>query len=137
MRTLVRVVAAWLLREDGAILIAQRAGPPVFRGWWELPGGKLENDETDAQGLSREIREELGVEIEIGAPLITVFNDESSFDSNPGRRIAISVYEARIVAGEPQCREHLALAWVARERLIDYQLLPADLMVLKMFEDNV
>ena len=135
MFTLVRVVAAWLERADGAVLIAQRASPPAFRGWWELPGGKIEPGETDAVCLVREISEELGVEIEVGAPLITVFHDDARKLGD--RRIAISVYAARIVVGEVQCREHLALAWVSRAAMVDYPLLPADLIVLKMFDDHV
>ena len=109
--TLVRVAAAWLERDDGCVLIAQRAAPPAWAGWWELPGGKIEEGEPDDACVVRELREELGVEVVVGAPLITVFHDEAQ------RRIAISIYAARIVGGEPQCREHLALAWVPRAEL--------------------
>ena len=123
-----RVVAAWLERADGCVLIGQRAGPPSFAGWWELPGGKVEAGETDSECLARELREELGIEIAVGAPLITVFHDE------PARRIAISVYAARVAAGVPECREHLALAWVPRAALPTYRMLPADLLVLEMFD---
>lgn len=124
-----RVIAAWLQRADQCVLIAQRAAPPAWRGRWEFPGGKVEQGEADADCLRREIREELGVDIKVGAALVSVFHDE------PTRRIAISVYAAHIVSGEPECKEHLALAWVAPEQLANYPLLPADLVVLRMFED--
>ena len=128
MLPLVRVIAAWLQRDDGSVLIAQRASPPAWRGWWELPGGKVEQGEDDAGCLRREIFEELGVDIEVGAALVTVFHDE------PTRRIAISVYAARIIRGEPECKEHLDLAWVALGQLAAYPLLQADLVVLRVFD---
>ena len=129
-----RVVAAWLER-DGRVLIAQRAAPPAWAGWWEFPGGKVEAGETDAICLARELREELGTEVLVGKPLITVFHDEHRAAAAL-RRIAISVYRATVLSGEPQAREHLALAWVAPTELTAFQLLPADLIVLQMFAQD-
>jgi 8-oxo-dGTP diphosphatase len=60
------VVAAAIVR-DGRLLAARRTEPARLRGGWELPGGKVEPGESDHEALRREIREELGVDVELGA----------------------------------------------------------------------
>ena len=57
----VRVVAAVIT--DGGMIFATQRGYGEFKGWWEFPGGKIEEGETPQQALVREIREELGAEI--------------------------------------------------------------------------
>ena len=65
----VRVVAAALLA-GGRVLIAERPRGKHMAGRWEFPGGKLAGDETEEQALRRELREELGVELLQGRPLM-------------------------------------------------------------------
>ncbi len=125
---LVRVVAALLVREE-RVLIARRVGPPAWAGWWEFPGGKVEAGEADAAAIERECEEELGVRVRAGSALVTVFHDEAD------RRIAISVYRARLVDGEPVAMAHDALAWVPIAALPTYKLLPADVVVLQALAD--
>jgi 8-oxo-dGTP diphosphatase len=133
VRTL-RVVAALLERDapsgETRMLVARRQHPPEWAGWWEFPGGKVEAGESDEAALVRELAEELGVRAEVHAPLVTVFHVE------PARRIAISVYRARLTGGEPVAREHDALAWATRGELPSYRLLPADLVVLRALADT-
>jgi 8-oxo-dGTP diphosphatase len=74
-----RVVAALILNK-GKYLITQRKAKAVFPLFWEFPGGKVEKGETDEDALKREIREEMGVEIEIQAPLYEKFFSYSDFD---------------------------------------------------------
>ena len=62
------VVAGAVLR-DGALLVARRRHPPSLTGRWELPGGKVEAGETPEGALRRELREELGVTVEVHAAL--------------------------------------------------------------------
>ena len=56
----VQIVVAGALICDGALLVAQRARPPDLAGRWVLPGGKVASGESDADALTRELREELG-----------------------------------------------------------------------------
>lgn len=112
------VVGAAILR-DGLLLAARRKAPAALAGGWELPGGKVESGESDAGALIRECREELGVEIEVGARV-------------PGEwplaaGMALRVYLARLVTGEPAALEdHEQLRWLGPAELFDVDWLPAD-----------
>ena len=57
------VAAAVLLREDGNYLLGQRAADTFYPGYWEFPGGKVEEGESPRDALIRELREELGIEV--------------------------------------------------------------------------
>src|ERR1019366_3107599 len=59
-------VSAALIFRDGKLLITQRQRDAHLGGLWEFPGGKREPDETSEQCLGRELREELGIEVEVG-----------------------------------------------------------------------
>jgi 8-oxo-dGTP diphosphatase len=59
------VVGVALLDGSGRLLVAQRRAPAALAGFWELPGGKVDPDETDRDALVRECQEELGVTIEL------------------------------------------------------------------------
>lgn len=64
MMKTIRVVAAVIRNEEKIFATARGYGD--YKGWWEFPGGKIENGETPKQALIREIREELTVEISVG-----------------------------------------------------------------------
>ena len=128
MLPLIRVVAGLFERDDD-VLIARRVHPPEWAGWWEFPGGKVEPHETDAMALVRELEEELGVRVDVGAAVVTAMHTDAA------RRVAISVYRIRSFTGIPVPREHSALAWVSLQALPTYKLLPADLVVLQALQD--
>jgi 8-oxo-dGTP diphosphatase len=92
----VRVVAALIRSDDGRVLVQQR--PPGKRRalLWEFPGGKVEPGESDIAALQREAREELGVELEIGAER---FQARHLY---PDIEVDLHVYRASIVSGKPR-----------------------------------
>jgi 8-oxo-dGTP diphosphatase len=121
----VRVVAA--LFEEGERLLIQERPPKGERGsLWEFPGGKREGGETDVAALARECREELGVEVEVGA---FVWETEHSY---PDLTVALALYRCKILAGTPTPREGQRIEWAARDRLSDYPFCEADLPVLEL-----
>ncbi|MDR3763838.1 MAG: NUDIX hydrolase [Acidobacteriota bacterium] len=65
----------------GRVLLARRANPPL-QGEWSIPGGALETGEKMRKGLAREVREETGLDVEVG-PLLDVF--DSIFPDAAGR----------------------------------------------------
>lgn len=120
-----RVTAA-VLEKDGKILLAQRKRGDALAGKWEFPGGKLEPGETPEACLRRELREEFGVETEIGA-----FVCSSEFEYKHAR-IELLVYRARHLSGEFRLNDHDAMAWVRPEDFSGYDLASADLPVVKV-----
>lgn len=108
----------------GRCLAARRSAAMPLPGCWEFPGGKVEPGESPAAALVREIREELGVEIEILAPL------GSSRGPGGGREIRLDVFVCRIVAGAPHPREHDAVCWLGPGELACLDWAPADLPLL-------
>jgi 8-oxo-dGTP diphosphatase len=121
----VDVAAAVLIRADGATLLAQRPYGKAYAGYWEFPGGKIEPGESVAEALRREIREELGVEIERAYPWITrVF-------AYPHATVRLHFHRVSAWRGEPHALEHRALAWQLPEAITVAPLLPANGPVLR------
>lgn len=90
---------------DGRILVARRPDHVHQGGLWEFPGGKLEPGETPEQGLSRELREELGIEVEASRPLIRIHHDYGD------RHVLLDVHRVDAYSGTPVGREGQPLAW--------------------------
>jgi 8-oxo-dGTP diphosphatase len=107
---------------EGRVLVAQRPAHKHLGGLWEFPGGKVEPGETPAVALRREIGEELGCEIDLGAELAAVRHeyDEVTIELRP--------FVARLVAGAaaPESREHEALRWVTAAELAELPMPEAD-----------
>lgn len=115
------VVAAVLLRlhEAGATLLAaERGHPEALAGQWELPGGKVEPDESETVALQRECREELGVDVTVGTRI--------GPDLPIARGRVLRVFRAELVAGEPYPHEHASLRWLTAHELEAVPWLPAD-----------
>jgi 8-oxo-dGTP diphosphatase len=115
--SLTRVVAA-VIERGNRVLVAQRAAEKRHGGMWEFPGGKVESAETDLDALRRELAEELGLRVISASPAVAAFRD-------PGSRFLI-VFVPVVAAGEPECREHVAIRWVAWGELAGLPLAPTD-----------
>jgi 8-oxo-dGTP diphosphatase len=120
----VEVVAGVITDARGRILLARRTEGRDLAGLWEFPGGKREPGETAEAALARELHEELGIEVDLGAPLIVVPQ------RYPHKRLRLDV--RRIVAwrGSVKGHEGQALAWVPPHRLDSYAMPPADIPVV-------
>ena len=114
-------VAAGLLRRGTSLLACQRRPDQPHPGKWEFPGGKREADESIAQCLRRELREELGIEAEIGAE---VWRTEHAY---AGREpIALVFFAVPAYRGRLENRVFAALRWVELDALRDLDFLEAD-----------
>ena len=121
---IIEVGVAVIQRGDRVLLTRRRAGAHL-EGLWEFPGGKREPAELLAECVVREIREELGIEIAIRAPLCTV---EHAYAD---RRVRLHAYRCWIVSGEPRTIEVAEFAWVRPEEIASYDLPPADLPIVQ------
>lgn len=103
-----QVGAAVIADARGRFLIAQRNPDELLGGLWEFPGGKQEPGETMAQCIAREIREELGCDVEVGTHLVTVRHAFSHFTMD------LHAHRCRLVRGRPRPLQCAAVKWVAR-----------------------
>lgn len=113
-------VTAAVIYNDKKVLITRRAADEKHAGWWEFPGGKVEDGETSEACLRRELMEELGVNALIGDLLA-----ESIFRYETGA-IRLLAYRAEIISGEIRLSVHDECRWVSAEELLQFKLLPAD-----------
>jgi 8-oxo-dGTP diphosphatase len=112
-----QIVVAGAIVAESKVLIAQRVRPPELAGLWELPGGKVAARETEPEALARELAEELGVEVAVGAYLGDVELDATT---------TLRAYAATLLRGEPQPHDHAALRWVSSAELDEVDWVPAD-----------
>jgi len=126
---IVDVAAAVLQRPDGCFLLAQRPRGKVYEGYWEFPGGKIEQGETPSQALCRELDEELGIQAQCVYPWLTrVYRYPHA---------AVKLHFLRVVqwSGDPVSREEQAFAWQRRPGELSVSpVLPANTVVLKALE---
>ena len=120
----VEVVAGVIRDARGRILLARRTEGRDLAGLWEFPGGKHEPGESPEAALARELHEELGIDVEVGAPLITVPQ------AYPHKRLRLDVREVKAWRGAVRGREGQALAWVPLAQLARYAMPPADVPVV-------
>lgn len=121
---IVEVAAAVILRADGAFLLAKRPQGKVYAGWWEFPGGKIEAGEPPAQALSRELREELGIEVKSAWPWLTrVF-------AYTHATVRLNFFRVTEWRGEPHPRERQLLHWQRLDAPLVEPMLPANAPIL-------
>ena len=128
MTRTVRVVAA-VVRRGGRILITRRRDDAERGGLWEFPGGKVEPGEDEPQALRREIREELGCDLSVGALLLRHGH------RYPDLAVELAFYECELPAGEePRAIGVAELEWAAEGTLASRPFCEADVPILAELE---
>ena len=105
MTKLVHVAAAVMTRPDGSFLLGQRAPGTFYPGYWEFPGGKVENGETPRDALVRELDEELGIQVMELHPWIT----RSHLYEHA--HVCLHFFKVTTWRGELRDHVHSALSW--------------------------
>ncbi|MFD6091060.1 (deoxy)nucleoside triphosphate pyrophosphohydrolase [Oerskovia sp. NPDC060338] len=136
--TLRRLVVAAAVVDDLAtprlLLAARRSRPIELAGRWEFPGGKVDPGETPVEGLHRELREELGVQVELGAELLGP--DDGGWIITD--RHVMRLWLARVVAGEPEpLVEHDALRWLPAGEWASVDWLDGDVRIVAALSEWV
>ena len=117
---MISVTAAIIIR-DNLILAARKRAGLHLAGYWEFPGGKLEEGEDPCECLARELEEELGIRCEVGE-----FLAESVF-AYPGKTVRLLGYLTRHTGGEFRLSDHDELRWLEVHELKTLQWAPADI----------
>lgn len=118
-------VACALIERDGLLLSVQRSATMSLPLKWEFPGGKIEAGESAADCLRREVREELGLEVEIRDSLPAAAHDYPTFS------VVLYPWRCRIAAGDLTLHEHAAARWLSRTELFSVDWAAADRPVLE------
>ncbi|MFC5370707.1 (deoxy)nucleoside triphosphate pyrophosphohydrolase [Arcanobacterium bovis] len=117
------VVGAVLMR-NGKIFAAQRGPGRSLAGFWEFPGGKIEEGETPQQALTRELKEELQTDVIVGDQVLLVHHDYE-FGT-----VHLDTYFCELTGAEPTLTEHSDVRWLAPSELNDVTWAPADVPVI-------
>ena len=112
-------------------IFATQRGYGDWKGWWEIPGGKLEPGETPEQCIVREIREELATEVKAEKIIGVVDYDYPTF------HLTMHCILCTIVSGDLQLLEHEAAKWVNKETLRSVNWLPADKGLIELIRESM
>ena len=123
-------VAAGIIWRGGHFLASQRPTNKVMEGYWEFPGGKLEQGETPEEALIREIKEEFDSEIEIVS-----FINEASHEYDFGI-VTMKTYRSKLHTGNLTLLEHQDSKWLPIEELDTLEWAPVDLPAVKCLQQK-
>ncbi|MEK0178397.1 MAG: 8-oxo-dGTP diphosphatase MutT [Oscillatoriales cyanobacterium] len=122
------VAVIW--NEQGKILIDKRRPLGLHGGFWEFPGGKIEPGETMEACIEREIMEELGIVIAVGARLMTIEHDYTNFT------VTLCVHNCRYLSGEPQTLECDEIRWVTLEEIDQFTFPKVNEQIIAVLRKN-
>lgn len=124
LKKMIRVTAAVMV-SDGMLLIAKRKPEARLPNLWELPGGKVEADETPEECLKREIREEFEIDITVGEYL------GSNIHAYDFGTIELMAYRATWDSGDPVLKDHEEIRWAFPHELDQFDFAPADIAFIE------
>lgn len=119
----VHAVAALIMRDD-KLLVAERPEGKPYAGYWEFPGGKVEEGETGQQAIQRELHEEIGIN---ATEMQHWFEHLHAY---PDKTVLLELWRIDGFEGEPQSLENQELRWVNYDEILHLQLLEGNLEIL-------
>ncbi|MBQ1802156.1 (deoxy)nucleoside triphosphate pyrophosphohydrolase [Lachnobacterium bovis] len=128
----INVVAAVIIaqnKENKKMIFSTQRGYGEFKGGWEFPGGKIEENEKPEEALVREIQEELDTIVEVGD-----FIDQIEYDY-PNFHLSMKCYFCTVKKGNLVLREHQDAKWLTLNQLDDVEWLPADINLISKIRE--
>ena len=113
-------VVAAIIKSEGYYLLAKRNKDKYMGLKWEFPGGKVEYNETFKEALSREILEELNVNIQIHSKVA-----EERYQAEE-INITLHYYMCSLIDNDIVLSEHEAIEWVKKQDFVKYEFVPGD-----------
>lgn len=123
-------VVCGIIYNDDKVLICRRKPEKSLGGYWEFPGGKIEENESDEESLIRELKEELDMEVNIES----FFN--SSEHSYENFTIELIAYKCSFVSSNFKLTDHDKYEWIEPNKLLDWKLAPADIPIAEELITN-
>lgn len=120
-----RLIVVAAIESGGRLLLTRRPEGTHLGGLWELPGGKLEPGESPDDGLRREVREELGVELTSFAPIVF------SHHRYPEREVLLLFYRCAVASLPASSPEGLELRWASLDEIDSLPFPPANAPLLE------
>ena len=127
------VSACALVDLSGRVLINQRPPGKEFEGFWEFPGGKVENGETPELAVIRELKEE--IDIDVSSTCLAPLSFSETIYNNT--HILILLYIARKWEGFIKPLENQKILWVKPKDISEYEILPADKSFFPILRDLI
>ena len=119
------LVTAAIIENNGKLLMTRRRPDVPYPQLWEFPGGKVEPEEDPRDGIVREIREELAIEVAVEGIYDVIYF------RYPERTVLVLAYRCRWVSGEIENVEVAEHRWLAPRELEKLKLLPADISLVE------
>lgn len=125
------VVAVGVLVDGEHFLVSRRADDAHQGGLWEFPGGKVEPGETVSDALKRELREELGVELESAVPLMEITH------RYPSKTVRLLVWRVLQFHGIPRGLEGQPVRWVTSAELRSLEFPQANRLIVEALMGDI
>jgi mutator protein MutT len=122
------IVVAAVIEQNGSFLVTRRLEGTHLAGLWEFPGGKIGRGETHVEGLTREIREELDAEADVGALVFETAHEYAD------RSISLHFYRCSL-RGMPRPLLGQQMHWVPRAELSALDFPPADAELIRLLTE--
>jgi 8-oxo-dGTP diphosphatase len=126
-----KVVTAAIAMRGGRLFVAQRAPGEKYAGFWEFPGGKLEDGESSVQCIERELHEEFGIR---ARAIEEIGSTDYALPNGVIRLVAVKV---ELPDAPLELSVHSQVDWLEVEQLAQIELLPADIQLLKEIEPRL
>lgn len=127
-RKYVHVAVGLVVNASGQVLVTRRPDHVHQGGLWEFPGGKLEPGEDVQAGLTRELQEELGIQVIAARPFLRIHHDY------PDKSVLLEVWRVEAYRGQPHGLEGQPLAWHSPEALASLPLPAADQPIVQALQ---
>lgn len=114
-------VSAGIIRKGNKTLIARRSPNKHLEGFWEFPGGKIEEGESPEDCLQRELQEELGITVKVGSFFMENIHQYGE------KQILLKAFFCEIVSGEIILNDHDKIEWIEGNEFDTYKFAPADI----------